>query len=187
MEEASRQLHTLEIEFGLSAAEILDVINHRNRCKIAVRGAIAEAHLKLYFERLVEAGQLERFIDFDRDGYPDYEVVYQGETLLVEVKNVRQYSGKNPDAPIRVEIQRTRAPIGKPWERYYAPSEFAIVAACLWNRTRQWEYRFAAVETLPRHPQYPDRLATIVPVDRDPEQVPGSIWYRALPELLARR
>jgi hypothetical protein len=41
-------LHALEREFGLPAEQILDVINRRNRCKIAVRGAIAEWYLHQY-------------------------------------------------------------------------------------------------------------------------------------------
>jgi hypothetical protein len=37
MNRVDAQLHELEREFGLPAREILDVINRRNRCKIAVR------------------------------------------------------------------------------------------------------------------------------------------------------
>ena len=44
-------LEALEDEFGLPALEILDIINRRNRCKIAVRGAIAEAHLLRHLRR----------------------------------------------------------------------------------------------------------------------------------------
>lgn len=174
------QLHALEAEFGLSAREVLDIINSRNRCKIAVRGAIAEAHLIRYLRTLRAGGEIERFEDFDRDGYPDCRVDYRGRSFLVECKNVR----KRVRGAIDVDFQRTRNPIDRRWERYYLPTEFDIVAACLWNRTGRWEFLFAATAELPRHPLYPDRVATSVVVM--PPGGGSTIWSQHLPEVLDR-
>jgi hypothetical protein len=184
VDQISAELHALEREFGLPAAEILDTINRRNRCKIAVRGAIAETHLLRYLRTLVASGAIERFEDFDRDGYPDCRVDYAGRSFLVECKNVQKLD--RPEGlravPIRIDFQRTRNPIDRKWERYYLPDEFQIVAACLWNRTGRWEYRFAATADLPRHPQYPDRLATSQTVQLEE----GPLWTASLPRLLER-
>jgi hypothetical protein len=176
----AEQLHALEVEFGLSAREVLDVINNRNRCKIAVRGAIAEAHLVRLLRELRARGHIEAFEDFDRDGYPDCSVAYRGRSFLVECKNVR----KRTQGPISIDFQRTRNPIDRKWERYYLPTEFDVVAACLWNRTSQWDFLFAATIDLPRHAAYPERITTRVVVDTRP--VPGSVWSRRLLDVLDR-
>jgi hypothetical protein len=179
------QLHALEQEFGMSAREVLDVINSRNRCKIAVRGAIAEAHLIFYLRELLRRGAVDGFEDFDRDGYPDCRVDYHGQGYLLKCKNVRKSESSGPMA---IDFQRTRNPIERKWERYYQPNEFDIVAACLWNRTGKWEFLFAATEDLPRHPQYPDRLATRVIVTPPSASLPthATVWKPRLPEVLER-
>lgn len=159
MSDLRRELHELEQEFGLRAADILDIINRRNRCKIAVRGAIAEAHLLRHPADLQARGVIERFEDYDIDGHPDCRVWHRNRAFLLECKNVRKE--RLVDGAPTIDLQRTRNPIGKPWERYYLPDEFQIVAACLWNRTRSWEFRFAATKQLPRHSQYSDRLSTV--------------------------
>lgn len=177
-----RELHQLETEFWLPAYDILDIINRRNRCKIAVRGAIAEAHLLRHLRELTNKGLISGFEDFDRDGYPDCRVDINGQSFLVECKNVqkpRWKEGRGPE-PIAIDFQRTRNPIDKKWERYYLPSEFQIVAACLWNRTSEWAFRFASTQRLARHADYPDRLATVQIVEPDPDQV----WTVDLPQLL---
>jgi hypothetical protein len=139
------QLHALEVEFGLSAREVLDIINSGNHCKIAVRGAIAEGYLIRYLRGPQERGEVDGFEDFDRDGYPDCRVDYRGHAFLVECKNVK--ADDRQAHRVEIDFQRTRNPIGRPWERYYLPTEFDVVAACLWNRTGRWEHLFAATGT----------------------------------------
>lgn len=178
------ELHALEAEFGLSALEILDIINRRNRCKIAVRGAIAEAHLLRLLREMKDAGDISEFEDFDRDGYPDCRVDYHGRPFLLECKNVRNRSSGDVD----IDFQRTRNPIGRPWERYYLPSEFEVVAACLWNRSRRWEFVFAATADLPRHPDYRDRVApkVVVPISDTGPASTGTVWSPRLTDVLDR-
>lgn len=185
----TQELHALEAEFGLSALEILDIINRRNRCKIAVRGAIAESHLLQLLKKLQQARAIDGFEDFDLDGHPDCRVDFGGRSFLVECKNVEKLKRvrEADTAPITIDFQRTRAPIGKPHERYYHPSEFQIVAACLWNRTGRWDFRFAATEDLPRHATYSDRLSHRISVALEEVQTgaPG-VWTASLPTLLRR-
>jgi hypothetical protein len=90
MNEVEDQLHVLEREFNLPANEILDIINRRNRCKIAVRGAIAEAFLIRYLRALRAARTIDDFEDFDKDGYPDCRVDIDGRSFFVECKNVEK-------------------------------------------------------------------------------------------------
>lgn len=179
------QLHELEREFGLPAREILDVINRRNRCKIAVRGAIAEAHLIQMLRRLRDAGTIDGFEDFDIDGHPDCRVAIGGQSFMVECKNVEKET--RPGSPVTIDFWRTRAPIGRAWERYYSPDEFQVVAACLWNRTGTWEFLFAATADLPRHSEYQDRIYNRVTVDATATLSDGSpLWTPDLPALLRR-
>lgn len=173
------QLHELEPEFGPSAHEILTVILNRNRCRIAVRGAIAEAHLLRELRRLQDSGAIESFQDFDRDGYPDVKVVREGKSFLIECKNVeRKIRGQ-----ITVDFQRTRNPIDTKWERYYLPTEFDVLAACLYNRTERWEFRYAATKNLQRHRLYPDRLSNRVKLP-DAPAIENDAWSSSLVHVL---
>src|SRR4051794_25979908 len=176
MEDAGRtqrQLHELEAEFGLPAHEILDTINGRNRCKIAVRGAVAERHLIRLLDHLKQRGQIDGYEDFDVDGQPDIRVDVGGRSYFIECKNVEKEKPRKrgPSPSITVDFQRTRAPIGHPELRYYAPDEFHVLAACLWNRTQQWQFLFAATRDLPRQPKYLDRLSPKVVVGE-----PAGVW-----------
>lgn len=173
-----RYTHWMEKEFGLPARQILDVINGRNRCKIAVRGAIAEAYLIRLLQAMKIEGKITDFEDFDIDGHPDCRVDYRGHAFLVECKNVQ----KGKTGPVTIDFWRTRSPKEKPWERYYQLQEFQVVAACLWNRTGTWDFRFAATADLPRHPEYADRLLNRLEVDLDESER----WTADLASLLTR-
>lgn len=174
------QLHQLEQEFELPAHEILEVINRRNRCKIAVRGAIAEYHLLRHLHELQQAKAIDSFEDFDVDGHPDFQVVYAGRPFLVECKMVEKMKGARE--AITIDFQRTRNQKEGPEKRFYEPGEFEVVAACLWNRTRRWEFRFAPTAKLTPHPRYPGRLSNRQVVS------PGEteVWTSSLPKLLER-
>jgi hypothetical protein len=191
MEGVGKQLHALEDEFGLPAGEILEIINRRNRCKIAVRGAIAEAYLIRLLRQLREAGTIDDFEDFDIDGHPDCRVDIAGRSFLVECKNVEKLNPtrrpRRTEPPITIDFQRTRDPKGVAGARYYLPNEFDVVAACLWNRTGRWEFLFAATSELPRHAKYPDRIGNRVKIPVPLNQPSGSLlWTNDLPSLLNR-
>lgn len=181
-------MHKLEEEFGLSAERILDVINKHNRCKIAVRGAIAEEHLELHLKKLQHKGLIAGFTALDIDGKPDFIVPFSGRSFTIECKNVRKDSGKTT---IDIDFKRTRNPTGRrnasrgPEARFYSPEEFDILAASLWNRTGKWEFAFVATKDLPAHRLHPGRLsdAVVVPL-KDGEVYPP--WSRNLNAILDR-
>jgi len=153
--------HELEEAFELSAAGILDVIADANRLGVAVRGGVAERHL----ERVL--GQQDDVVGvtpIDEDGRPDFEVeLVDGSTELVECKvsSPETYADGAP----KVEVQKTRASKGDPASRFYQPSQFHVLAACVWPVTERWEFRFRRTEDMPRHRKHADRLAVMHRVD----------------------
>lgn len=163
--------HILENQFAMSSREILEIIATRTRLQVAVRGGVAEHHL----EKLLTADPLVSAVARrDRDGEPDFDVTLEsGRAWVVECKNAspsRYASGE-----FKVEVQKTRASKGDPASRYYKVSEFEVVAACLFSATGSWEFRYALTASLPRHSEYPDRIA--------PMQRVSDTWKRSLQDL----
>ena len=142
IEEAA--LHPLVEEFRLTSAEILNVIAGARRLKMAVRGWVAEEHLRDTLTKTPGVTDCERL---DEDGSPDIRLRYQGgPPLTVECKNVLRQPDKNGNP--RVDFQRTRAAKSDPCSRYYAPSDFNVIAACLHAVTEKWEFRYVLPGTL---------------------------------------
>jgi len=153
-------LHKLEEQFSLSSREILEIITHRHRLEIAVRGGVAEHHLEAYL-RTSPGMKLIRQID--EDGRPDFEVTLGSRRLVtIECKNV---SPVRRAGRIKVEVQKTRASKSDPASRFYRLDQFDVVAACLWPITGTWEFRFKATRELVPHSGFPDRVAPIQIVD----------------------
>lgn len=153
--------HALEEEFDLTSTEILMLIAERARLAVAVRGGVAEHHLRLHFRRDPHVATAELI---DRDGEPDFDVALaDGRRVLVECKNVspNTYADGTP----RVEVQKTRSQRGDPAGRFYRPDQFDVVAACLYAVTGSWEFRFKATDRMARHAAHPDRLAVMHRVD----------------------
>lgn len=167
--------HPLEQQLGLTAAEILEVIRGRGRLLTAVLGGVAEQHLERYLAK-IPGVSYERI---DRDGQPDFSVRYRARTrtVRIECKNVRARvaSGNRP----WVDFQKTRAAKDNPCSRYYAASQFEILAACLHPVTEQWEFKFRETEGLQPHKKCPGKLATNVYVE-------GSTWTPDLAGVLDR-
>jgi hypothetical protein len=65
----------------------------------------------------------------------------------------------------RIDFQRTRAAKGDPCSRYYAPTDFDVVAGCLHAITERWEFRYAIPSTLDSHQKCSGKLASNVTVD----------------------
>lgn len=153
--------HELEEDFELPASEILDVISSARRLGVAVRGGVAERHL----ERVLRADpSLRDVVPIDVDGEPDFQVkLHDGRTERVECKvtSPEPYADGHP----KVEVQKTRGSKGDPASRFYSPTQFEVVAACVWPVTGRWEFRFRRASELPRHPSHPDRLAVMHRVD----------------------
>lgn len=152
-------MHRLALEFEMTEAEVLDLIAGASRLKMAVRGWVAEHHLVQSLSALTGVSSCERL---EGDGLPDVRLRFMnGPPITVECKNVLR---KGTDGVPRVDFQRTRASLGDPCSRFYAPDDFDVLAACLHARTERWEYCFILPSSLPRHKRCPDKLATNVQV-----------------------
>lgn len=173
--QAPGDLHALERELGLSAREILNLIDSAFRLKVAVRGSAAQLHLQRILEEVAGVTQV---VALDEDARPDYEICYRGRRKLVtiECKNVLR-SHRLAGLPI-VEYQKTRASKGNPiCGRFYTFDHCDILAACLHPTTARWEYRFCPSKALPPNKRCPGRVHPRVPVG-------GDSWNAAVGQLL---
>jgi hypothetical protein len=155
------EAHPLVKQFALSSNEILDLISNARRLKMAVRGWVAEEHLRAKLSKVRDVTHCERL---DEEGGPDLRISYRdGPLLTIECKNVARETDKHGNP--KIDFQRTRAAKGNPCSRYYEPDEFDIVAACLHAVTSEWDFRFALPVALPVHKVCPGRIGSNVRVD----------------------
>lgn len=159
---SSEKLHPILHEFQLGADEILELIAGARRLKMAVRGWVAEEHLRDTLSKIPGMAHCERL---DIEGGPDLRVRYRdGPMLSVECKNVLRNLSKRTGLP-RIDFQRTRAAKHDPCSRYYAATDFDVIAGCLHAVTERWEFRYALPQTLDHHDRCPGKLASNVLVD----------------------
>jgi len=165
------ELHPLVNEFGLGEREILGVIAGARRLKMAVRGWVAEEHLRDQLAKL-RGVQCERL---DAEGGPDVCVRFEGgPPLMVECKNVlRKTDAKGRP---RVDFQRTRASKIDPCSRYYAPDDFDVVAACLHAVTEKWEFRYIVPDSLSPHKKCVGKLGSNIIVGLDWSDDPCEVF-----------
>lgn len=169
-----RGLHALEREFALPGEEILDIIRERPRLGMAVRGGVAEHHLHRVLE--ADAAVLDLQLG-QQEGPPDFFVeLHARERVTVECKNASPTT--YADGTPKVETQKTRASKKDPKSRLYEPSQFDVVAACMYGPWRRWEFRYKRSALLDRDPTYPDRIAAIQRIDDS--------WEGSLAEALDR-
>jgi hypothetical protein len=150
----SKVSHKLLDELGITLEALLDLINSASRLKMAVRGWVAETHLEAHLKS-VEG--ITECIRLQGDGKPDISLRWRGSRpIFIECKNVLRttYAAGVP----KLDFQRTRAAKSDPCSRYYMPSDFQVVAACLHPVTEQWEFRFALTSELPAHGSCPGRI-----------------------------
>lgn len=171
---SSEQLHALAGEFDLPEKKVLDLIAERRMLKMAVRGSVAEEHL-VNTLRAVSGVKDCRRID-DEHG-PDVALSFRGKAITVECKNssrVRTKMGYE-----KIDFQRTRAAKSDPCSRYYKPSEFDIVAACIHAVTARWDFKYAATVDLDPHKSCPGRLSNNVQLDHRWMEDPSVALLRA--------
>lgn len=157
--DAGAMQHPLELQLGLPANEILDIISGAFRLAAAVRGGVAEHHLERQLREVPGVSRVRHIIE---DGRPDFEVEYRKRAFLIECKNV--LARKTPQGMPRVDFQKTRASKSDPCSRYYKPSQFDVLAACLHPVNQAWEFRFAPTDGLAPHARCAGRLASNVVV-----------------------
>jgi hypothetical protein len=153
--------HALEQQFGLSAPEILDIIERRFRLGVALKGGVAEHHLQRELRADPAVLTAEQI---DEDGKPDLAVqLADGRHVLVECKNVSPHH--YADGALKVEVQKTRSQRADPAGRLYRADQFDVVAACLFSVTGLWEFRYKAAVALEPSPHFKGRIAPIQRVD----------------------
>lgn len=139
-------IHALASEFEISQEQILNMIDAAPRLKMAVRGWVAEHHLG---HLLASTPGIDRFEHLEADGRPDFEIFYRGcGPFQIECKNVLRKT--LADGTPRVDFQRTRASKSDPCSRFYHPSDFEILAACLHPCTECWDFAFELTRNMER-------------------------------------
>jgi hypothetical protein len=119
---------------------------------------VAEYHLGRFLENMKGVRQVEQI---DADGQPDFRVTFDdGRSILVECKNTLRQK-----RPPQVDFQKTRASKSDPCSRFYKPSQFDVLAACLHPITERWEFRFCRTSSLDEHKTCKGRLSPKVVVD----------------------
>jgi hypothetical protein len=155
----SASTHALLEELEVAPEALLDLIQSASRLKMAVRGWVAEAKLEEALRRVPGVTSCKRI---EAEGQPDIILSWKGHPLLIECKNTLRetYADGRP----KVDFQRTRASKGDPCSRYYSPSDFLVLAACLHAVTEEWEFRYAATSELPEHRVCPGRITNMLAV-----------------------
>ena len=155
------RLHALAKEFEMSEIEVLDLIAEARRLKMAVRGWVAEQHL---VKRLAAVPGVSDCARIEAEGGPDVSLNFDGCPLTVECKNVLRK--KTREGLTRLDFQRTRASKKDPCSRYYSPSEFDVLAACLHAVSERWEFSYVLPSRLAPHPVCRGKLWNNVRIDR---------------------
>jgi hypothetical protein len=156
----SVRLHALAHEFQLSESEVLDLIANARRLKMAVRGWVAELHLVRALTALPGVSQC---VQNDAEGEADVKLRFRGVPLTIECKNVLRK--RNAAGLARLDFQRTRASKSDPCSRYYAASDFSVVAACLHALEEEWAFMFACPSELDPHLKCAGKLSSNVRLD----------------------
>jgi len=176
---APEVVHPIAKELALEPNEILELIANARRLKMAVRGWVAEEHLRSTLAAVAGVTHCERL---DQEGGPDLRISYRhGPLLTVECKNVLRKL--HTDGLPRIDFQRTRASKADPCSRYYSPSDFDIVAGCLHAVTERWEFRYILPERLASHKACKGKLASNVRVDSHWVSEPASAFEAAYARL----
>ena len=158
---SSEHLHGLAREFDLPERKVLDLISERRMLKMAVRGSVAEEHL-VNVLRLIPGVQDCHRLEDERG--PDVALRFHGRPLTVECKNSSRERTK--EGLEKIDLQRTRASKADPCSRYYKPTEFDLVAACIHAVTEKWDFKYALTSDLDPHGLCVGRLSNNVKLDR---------------------
>lgn len=155
-----KHLHALAKEFALPEKQVLDLIYQRRMLKMAVRGSVAEEHLVGALQAVPGVRDCRRL---DDDRGPDVALSFHGRQITVECKNSSRVRSK--EGYEKIDLQRTRASKADPCSRYYKPSDFDLVAACIHAVTEKWEFKYAPTNDLDPHATCAGRLSNNVKLD----------------------
>jgi hypothetical protein len=168
----ARSSHKLLDELQLQPSALFDLIDGASRLKMAVRGWVAETHLEAALKSLPGVTDCKRI---EEEGNADLLLRWKGsQPIFIECKNVLRRL--NAAGQPKVDFQRTRASKEDPCSRYYKPTEFPVLAACLHAITEEWKFNFALTRELPPHQSCRGRITNNIIVaaptfTSDPELV----------------
>ena len=160
--------HPLEEILNADATDILSAIQKGHRAVVDVKGKLAEFFLDKRLKELQAKGVIEDYYWFDKDGIPDFSIKFGGAELKMECKNVRSKELFKKPPAYKVELQKTRNSKDGTNTRGYRVSEFQVLAACLFNHTKRWEYLFICTKHLKRRDAAPEFLEIMQPVPLKP-------------------
>jgi hypothetical protein len=172
---SAEHLHALAAEFALPEKKVLDLISERRMLKMAVRGSVAEEHLVNTLSAVPGVQDCHRLED---DRGPDIGLSFRGKDITVECKNSSRVRTK--EGFEKIDFQRTRASKADPCSRYYRPSEFDLVAACIHAVTEKWEFKYALTSDLDPHGTCSGRLSNNVKLDQRWTSDPSATLLRAI-------
>jgi hypothetical protein len=145
--------HPLEDLLNADASDILSSIQKGHRAIVDVKGKLAEYYLDKKLAALKNQKVIEDYRWSDKDGQPDFFIDHRGKHLKMECKNVRSGDAYCKNGQYMVEIQKTRNSKDGTNTRGYRVAEFDILAVCLFNQTKQWEYQFIVTRNLEKRPE----------------------------------
>ncbi len=174
--------HPLEKLLNADANDIMSAIQAGNRAIVDVKGKLAEYFLDKHLKRLKQDGIISSYLWSDKDGQPDFEVIYKERELKIECKNIRSKELFSNPRAYKVELQKTRNSKDGTNTRGYRVDEFNILAACLFNHTRKWEYYFSYTLDLERRSEERGFLKIMQPVPFEENQ----IWSTKLVDIMNR-
>lgn len=155
VDKRSEAAHKLLRELNMPSAELFDLIDRTGRLKMAVRGWVAESHLENALKKIRGVSDCRRI---EEEGKPDITLRWKGSPpILIECKNVLRKT--NAAGSAKVDFQRTRASKADPCSRYYRPSEFQVLAACLHPISEVWDFTYALTGELPPHQKCAGRIS----------------------------
>ena len=175
--------HPLEDDLNADAVDILSAIQKGFRAIIDVKGKLAEYFLDQELARLRDKGAIANYHWADKDGEPDFLIEHQGHKLKIECKNIRSKALFRTPPSYKVELQKTRNSKDGTNTRGYKRNEFDILAACLFNHTKRWEYLFVCTPRLESRPTERTFLKVMQPVPF----TATSPWHSTLEAAISER
>lgn len=175
--------HPLEENLNADAADILSAIQKGFRAIIDVKGKLAEYFLERELARLKSHDIISDYHWSDKDGEPDFWIDHHGGRLKMECKNIRSKELFRSPPSYKVELQKTRNSKDGTNTRGYKRSEFDILAACLFNHTKRWEYLFICTPRLKVRPKDRPFLKIMQPVPFSPTPP----WHSTLEAVINER
>lgn len=149
--------HPLETKLNAPAKDILDAIMYGFRAQVDVKGKLAELYLFRQLKQLERKGIIKDLSWIDKDGTPDFFLTHNSKGFKVECKNLRNETFRTPTPAYKVEIQRTRNSKDGTNTRSYRKDYFDILAICLFNQTKKWEFMFiksSNLEVVETNPEF---------------------------------